>query len=99
MNPERLKEEIQIEIKEMSIIINDINTLMAETNLSTPSNIQKAAASSFVAQFYSGIENILKRISKFHNVNLPKGDNWHIELFNRFCDLMKTNFQFFLMSF
>jgi hypothetical protein len=90
MNPERLKEEIQIEIKEMTIVIDDINSLMTETNLSSPTNIQKAAASSLVAQFYCGIENILKRISKFHNINLPKGENWHIELFNRFCELNET---------
>jgi len=31
----------------------------------------KTAAAAFLAQFYSGIENILKRISRFYHVNLP----------------------------
>ena len=91
MNPERLKLEILIELKEMSIVIDDINLLMKETDLTTPSNIQKAATSSLVAQFYTGIENILKRISKYYNFNIPKSDNWHIELFERFCEPNELN--------
>ncbi len=91
MNHDRLKEEILIELQDMSIIVDDLNHLISETQLTEPSHIQKAAASSFVAQFYSGVENILKRISKYNNINLPKGDNWHIELFNRFCYTEDTN--------
>lgn len=33
-----------------------------------------------LAPFYSGIENILKRVSRFHGVELPAGDNWHLDL-------------------
>ncbi|HNV24605.1 MAG TPA: hypothetical protein PKH98_06940, partial [Candidatus Omnitrophota bacterium] len=36
--------------------------------------------------FYGGIENILKRISRFYEVNLPSSELWHVELFKRFCD-------------
>lgn len=39
-----------------------------------------------MAQFYGGIENILKRISRFNSVSLPSGDTWHIDLFKRFCE-------------
>lgn len=27
----------------------------------------------------------LKRISRFHEVPLPKGESWHIDLFTRYC--------------
>lgn len=33
-----------------------------------------------------GIENILKRITKYYNVPLPKTESWHYELFTFFCD-------------
>src|SRR5690606_11630032 len=33
-----------------------------------------------------GVENILKRISAYHDVPLPAGQRWHTELFLRFCD-------------
>jgi hypothetical protein len=37
-----------------------------------------------LAQFYNGLENILKRISHYHSIAIPTGDNWHLELFQRF---------------
>ena len=42
------------------------------------------AAGAFLSQFYNGIENILKRISKYYKIILPEGETWHIELFQRF---------------
>ncbi len=44
-----------------------------------------------MAQFYNGIENILKRISHYHSIPLPKGDLWHVELFKRFCSPVYKN--------
>jgi hypothetical protein len=38
-----------------------------------------------MAQFYNGVEAILKRISHYHNIPLPTGETWHIDLFQRFC--------------
>ena len=51
-----------------------------------PTLREKTAAATFLAQFYTGIENILKRICRFHNIELPHGETWHIELFKRFCE-------------
>ena len=39
-----------------------------------------------MAQFYGGVENILKRICRFHSIPIPRGDTWHVDLFNMFCD-------------
>jgi hypothetical protein len=50
-----------------------------------PTVREKTAAAAFLAQFYNGVENILKRISSYHSVPLPTGDTWHIDLFERFC--------------
>lgn len=38
-----------------------------------------------LAQFYGGVENILKRLCRFHAVALPSGETWHVDLFQRFC--------------
>jgi len=54
--------------------------------LSEPDIVLKTAASSFMAQYYTGIENILKRISKYFNIPLPKSDSRHLELFSYFCN-------------
>ena len=46
---------------------------------------EQTAAAAFLAQFYNGVENILKRLSHYHNVPLPTGETWHVDLFQRFC--------------
>jgi hypothetical protein len=50
-----------------------------------PTIREKTAAAAFLAQFYTDIENILKRISRYHGVPLPSGETWHVDLFQRFC--------------
>ena len=49
-----------------------------------PTVREKTAAAAFLAQFYNGIENILKRICYYYDVPLPVGDAWHVELFQHF---------------
>ncbi len=46
---------------------------------------EKTAAAAFLAQFYGGAENILKRICRYYSVDLPVGYAWHLDLFKRFC--------------
>ena len=68
----------------MSLIVKELISLSAEFSDKEPSLRDVTAAAAFLAQFYTGIENILKRISYFHNVALPDGEGWHVELFQRF---------------
>ncbi len=84
MNPSQLKEEISIEMEWLETTIRELSLLRQELQERQPSIREKTAASAFLAQFYTGIENILKRILVFHGEKLPQGDNWHIELFNQF---------------
>jgi hypothetical protein len=46
-----------------------------------------AAAALFLANFYNGIENVLKRICRFNHVDIPAGGDWHLELASSFGDL------------
>jgi hypothetical protein len=46
---------------------------------------ERTAGAAFLAQFYNGIENILKHICRYSNVALPGSENWHVELFSWFC--------------
>jgi hypothetical protein len=51
-----------------------------------PSLRELAAAGLFLANFYNGIENVLKRICRSHDVEIPAGGDWHLELVKSFCD-------------
>lgn len=86
MTSEELREEIAIELENIETVLRELSTLYEDVKGREASVREKTAASAFLAQFYSGIENILKRISHFHNVPLPSGEMWHVELFKRFCE-------------
>ena len=82
---EELKEELSIDLESMDIMVNESLSLINDIRDREPTVREKTAAAGFLAQFYNGLENILKRISRFYEVPLPMGDTWHIELFRRFC--------------
>ncbi len=85
MNREELKEEIGIELENIERVLLELSQLHEDVQGREASIREKTAASAFLAQFYNGIENIMKRISRYHNVPLPTGEIWHVELFRRFC--------------
>lgn len=85
MNLKDMSEEIAIEIELLESVIKEISSLRHDLADREPTVREKTAAGAFMAQFYGGIENILKRISLYHSVPMPSGDNWHADLFRRFC--------------
>ena len=85
MNKNDFEDEIKIEFENIGIVINELQSILDSVGEKEPISRDKTAAASYLSQFYNGIENILKRISRFKNVELPKGELWHKELFERFC--------------
>jgi len=86
MNLENLIEEIDIEFESLETIVTELLKLRQEVGNEIPSIRDLTAASAFLAQFYNGIENILKRFYRFFKKALPKGADWHITLFRSFCE-------------
>ena len=80
-----LSEEITIDIECMEKIVSEVSLLCGDVVGRSSTVRERTAAASFLAQFYGGVENILKRIHRFYNTPLPVGDTWHLDLFNRFC--------------
>ena len=84
MTREVLVEEINVELDLMEETVREIIELRADVGDREPTTREKVAAAAFLSQFYNGIENILKRISRFCGEPLPIGEMWHAELLNRF---------------
>ncbi len=82
---ELLKAEIAIEFDALQQVVNELDDLLRDLAHREPTVREKTAAAAFLVQYYSGIENILKRLSRFHGVEFPSGESWHLELFKRFC--------------
>lgn len=85
MTAEELNAEIAIEFDALRQVVNELEALRADVAGREPTVREKTAAAAFLAQFYTAIENILKRLSRFHGVEQPVGENWHLDLFKRFC--------------
>lgn len=80
-----LREEVSIELEFVEKTVQEAVLLLADLSGKTPTIREKTAAAAFIAQFYGGIENIIKRIHRYHGVSMPTGDSWHVEIFKRFC--------------
>ena len=85
MSATGLHAQIELEMDAIRIIVDEVVLLLHDVQGRTPTLRERTAAAAFLAQFYHGIENILKRISSYCNVVLPSGETWHTELFHRFC--------------
>lgn len=86
MTLDDLWEEISIELESMEKVVNEAKLLLNDLSGSEPTVREKTAAAAFLAQFYGGIENILKRIHRYHGIPMPTGDSWHTDIFKRFCN-------------
>ncbi len=85
MKPAELAEEIALELQALEATVDELLALQRDIARREPTVREKTAAAAFLAQFYNGIENILKRISRYHGIPLPVGETWHVDLFQRFC--------------
>lgn len=85
MNPIELREEIAVELESIEMIADELVALQQDMAHREPTTREKTAAAAFLAQFYNGIENILKRIYRYYGVSVPSGESWHVELFRSFC--------------
>jgi ribonuclease HepT-like protein len=86
MTAEELREEIGIELELMATTVKEVRLLVNDLSDREPTVREKTAGAAFIAQFYGGVENILKRIHRYYGVPMPIGDSWHIEMFLRFCN-------------
>lgn len=86
-----LAEDIRGELNQMEVVVEELTAIAGDVGEGPVSLRDRAAASAFLASFYMGVENILKRIIRYHDMDLPSGDRWHVELFERFCTSQVEN--------
>jgi hypothetical protein len=86
MSLDRLRKEVLLELDELSAVASEIDSLLNDTQDRTGTVRECTAAGGFLAQYYGGIENILKRFVKALDGELPSGDEWHIRLVGMFAE-------------
>ncbi|GEM_PF-223332 len=85
MSLDDLREEINGELELMNATVNELLSLKNDAQQRVLTVRELTATATFLAQFYNGVENILKRICMFYNVPIPNSGQWHTKLFKQFC--------------
>ena len=81
-----LKEDVADEMQAIAQVLADLAQLRHSMESDAADTIKNAAMGTFLMNFYNGIENIIKRISKVYYQTLPKGSDWHKELLALSCN-------------
>ena len=77
---EQLKSDVLDEIDAIEQALKELITVKNNLIPGKIDNTQKAAIGTFLMNFYVGIENVIKRISKVYYQKIPQGHSWHKEL-------------------
>lgn len=77
---EQLNSDVLDEIEAIEQTLEDLTSIKKNLIPDKVDNTQKAAIGTFLMNFYVGIENIIKRISKVYYQKIPRGHSWHKKL-------------------
>lgn len=77
---QELKEDVLDEQKAIDETIERLLGIKENIRPQRPDYLTEPAMGTYLMNFYNGIENILKRISKEYYLIIPKGNSWHKEL-------------------
>lgn len=86
MSEECLKEEVAVQIAFLDATVREVCLMRDDLSQREPTLRDISAAAGFLADFYGGIENILKRICVARGIALAAGEEWHRRLFQQFCE-------------
>jgi uncharacterized protein YutE (UPF0331/DUF86 family) len=75
----KLPKQILVEKNNVELALENLQNAMAREDKSA---IELAAIGTFLHNIYNGVENILKQILIFRNLEIPKSDTWHKDLLN-----------------
>lgn len=76
---ERIKSEILSELDNISLLMGDYAAFVKKYSGKIDPYLMRAKAS-FMADFYMGVEKILKLIAEEMNGGAPRGEGWHKRL-------------------
>lgn len=81
-----LREQVQVELEQLTLQLGTYDGLIRKAAQTPPDAIELSALAAFLHSFYTGIENIFKRVAVEIDHALPTGELWH----KRLLDAMTT---------
>lgn len=78
----KLQKQIEVEFEQLNHLIETHRPLLIKCTTEIPNAIEISALAAMLHSFYTGIENVFKRISIELDQTLPGGEFWHRDLLN-----------------
>jgi len=72
-----LREEVELELTELRELLASFHSLREKVQTSVPDTIETVALAGFMHAFYTGIENLFKRVAIHLDSGPPRGEAWH----------------------
>lgn len=86
MPKHQLKEYCEAEFENIDIVVFELFSIV-KTAKSEYSTAELAAIATFIHNCYNGIENILKRILSFNQIEMKEAPTWHKDLLKTSLDI------------
>ncbi len=83
---DRLRKQIAVELQQLNLLLDVHRPLLVKCASEAPNEIEIWALAALLHSFYTGIENIFKRIVLESGDALPAGESWHRELLDAMLD-------------
>jgi hypothetical protein len=75
-----LREDVVDEMNAIDETVARLREVRSKFAPGTKDYFTEPAMGTYLMNFYNGVENILKRVSKEYYSSMPKGESWHREL-------------------
>jgi hypothetical protein len=75
-----LREEIELELAQLRQLLGSFQPLREKILNNTPEFVEISALAGFLHAFYTGLENLFKRIAIHLDGGPPRGEAWHTQL-------------------
>lgn len=79
----KFRKQQATEREQLQRLLSGIHPLLAQCRESVPNEVELSALAATLHSFYTGIENIFKRVSIELDGEPVRGDSWHRELLGR----------------
>ena len=77
---DKLIKQVAVELEQLSNLLQTYRPLVSRCTTVKPDPIELSALAAMLHAFYTGIENILKRIAMERDGGLPRSEIWHRQL-------------------
>ena len=73
----------QKELENLALLQEELGPLLPHDQQASPGAASVRAIASILHDFYSGIDKVFRRIAQDVDGEVPRGDNWHMDLLQR----------------